>query len=133
MKNIKIQNIFTILFFISSLLLVQSTETQAQANGLEEKPLNVENLHSGLDISEDKTSFIEESEEATTEAKTEEAEEAQTEEAEEAQTEEAVEDKEEEAVEDKEEENVEDESEFEVADDHVEGSEPAFVEEHEEV
>merc|ERR1712151_542049 len=140
MKNIKIQNIFTILFFISSLLLVQSLETQAQANGLEEKPLNVENLHSGLDISEDKTSFIEESEEATTEAKTEEVEEAKEEE--------AVEDKEEENVEDKAEENVEDESEventtfveeheeateeaeeaeFEVADDHVEGSEPAFV------
>merc|ERR1712010_121406 len=72
-KNIKIQNIYTILFFIASLLLVQSTNLQAETNGLEEKPLNVENLHSGLDISEDKTSFIEESAEATTEAKTEEA------------------------------------------------------------
>merc|ERR1712032_739538 len=87
----RIQNIYTILFFIASLLLVQSTETQAQANGLEEKPLNVENLHSGLDISEDKTSFIEESAEATTEAKTEEAVEDKTEEAEEATTEEAEE------------------------------------------
>merc|ERR1712222_283542 len=67
MKNIKIQNIYTILFFIASLLLVQSTNLQAETNGLEEKPLNVENLHSGLDISEDKTSFIEESAEATTE------------------------------------------------------------------
>merc|ERR1712222_247897 len=82
MKNIKIQNIYTILFFIASLLLVQSTNLQAETNGLEEKPLNVENLHSGLDISEDKTSFIEESAEATTEAKTEEAVEAKDEEAE---------------------------------------------------
>merc|ERR1712032_986160 len=99
MKNIKIQNIYTILFFIASLLLVQSTNLQAETNGLEEKPLNVENLHSGLDISEDKTSFIEESAEATTE----EAEEATTEEAEEATTEE------------------DDEAEFEV--DHPEGAE----------
>merc|ERR1719362_2090637 len=83
MKSNKIQNIYTILLFISSLLLVQSTNIQAKINGLEEKPLNAENLHSGLDISKDKTSFIEESTQATSEAKTEESEEDKAEESEE--------------------------------------------------
>merc|ERR1719362_1957535 len=93
MKSNKIQNIYTILLFISSLLLVQSTNIQAKINGLEEKPLNAENLHSGLDISKDKTSFIEESTQATSEAKTEESEEDKAEESVEDKAEESEEDK----------------------------------------